>query len=231
MYFHIIYIFIKTSQRLLQSHFGPSRNYCPTTKRYIEFCKIAGEAFLIILRCFMPIWKAERFIIYTSYNHTKKDQHGYYKNIMLHRTPSVCVCYNLGILSCVPASLLFSFPLTYNLQNHQFHLYYVKNLSKGRGRAKFWRAGFLSRWGSKNFGRYKCRDACTFCSQCFLHKSVWLSVQWALPLPGFCLFNWLLLLFCKLLKYLQPKKSLCNSGYWWMSEKIFWKNSLLEMTD
>ena len=75
-----------------------------------------------------------------------------------------------------------------------------------------WRARIPSRRGSKNIGRDKSRDAFTFHSCWFLHKSIWLGFQWALWLPGFCLFHWLLLLCFTLLKCLQPKKTLCNSG-------------------
>lgn len=49
---------------------------------------------------------------------------------MLHRTLRVCVWYDLEILSCVSALLLFSLPLTCNLQNHKFYLYDVKSVSK-----------------------------------------------------------------------------------------------------
>lgn len=120
--------------------------------------------------------------------------------------------------------MLFSLPLTCNLQNHQFYLYWCGVNQKQERRANFpWRVGIPSRRGSKNIGRNKSRDACTFHSHWFFHKSIWLSFQWALWLPGFCLFNWLLLLCFTLLKCLQPKKILCNPGYWCKSIKIFWK--------
>lgn len=141
---------------------------------------------------------------------------------MLHSgLKGFCIRYNLEILVFV--LLLHCYVLSYwqiICRITHFTLYDVKSKSKAEEKGKLPLKSWNSNRRRKTIGRDKSKDAYTFHSYYFLHKSIWLIFQWALWLPGFCLFNWLLLLCFTLLKYLQSEKSVCISGYWCMSVKI-----------
>ena len=195
-----------------------------------EFYKIAGEIISIQLRFFMSLCKLKIFIILILQSHKKP-------NIDIINT----LCYIelqgfvLGITEKFSAVYLLCccflshWHISGKITSSTFYDGRVSQMQKRRTNFP-WRARIPSRRGSKNIGRDKSRDAFTFHSCWFLHKSIWLSFQWALWLPGFCLFHWLLLLCFTLLKCLQLKKTLCNSGYWYMSVKIFWKQFVTNNT-
>lgn len=218
----------------LESHYGSCRItlVLPRTvaPRCTEFYKIAGEIISIQLRFFMSLCKLKIFIILILQSHKKPNIdiinilcYIGLQGFVLGITEKFSVVY---LLCCC---FLSHWHISGKITSSTFYDGRVNQMQKRRTNFP-WRARIPSRRGSKNIGRDKSRDAFTFHCRWFLHKSIWLSFQWALWLPGFCLFDWLLLLCFTLLKCLQPKKTLCNSGYWYTSVKIFWKQFVTNNT-